>query len=100
MKHRVAAIEDCLELGKLNYHLIQDEGHRNSMTIAQLEERMDGWLTPGEYRAILFEDDVETVAYALRETDAERLVNITTVLSPPAAPGEEDLTRLADYLKR
>jgi hypothetical protein len=26
MTHRVAAIADCLQLGKLNHELIQDEG--------------------------------------------------------------------------
>jgi predicted acetyltransferase len=42
------------------------------MTIAQLHERMSAWVTSGEYRAIVFEDGGETVAYALfRETDAE-----------------------------
>jgi predicted acetyltransferase len=42
------------------------------MTIAQLEERMRGWLTSGEYGAVLFEENHEIMAYALfRETDAE-----------------------------
>jgi len=46
--------------------------HRNPMTLAQLEERMRGWLTSGEYRAVLFEDNHEVVAYVLfPETDAE-----------------------------
>ncbi len=34
------------------------------MTVAQLEQRMRDWLA-GEYRAVLFEDYGEVVAYAL-----------------------------------
>lgn len=34
--------------------LIQDEGHRNRMTVAELEQRMRGWIA-GEYRAVIFE---------------------------------------------
>jgi GNAT superfamily N-acetyltransferase len=72
MKYRVATYEDCPTLAVLNYQLIRDEGHRNPMTIAQLEERMRGWLTSGEYRVVLFEENNEVVAYALfRETEAE-----------------------------
>jgi predicted acetyltransferase len=42
------------------------------MTLAQLEKRRRGRLTSGEYRAVLFEENHEVVAYVLfRETDAE-----------------------------
>jgi len=41
------------------------EGHRNPMTIGRFEERMRGGLTSGEYRAVLFEENHEVVAYAL-----------------------------------
>jgi predicted acetyltransferase len=59
-------------LAELNHQLIRDEGHRNPMNVAQLEARMRGWLTSGEYRAILFEEGDEVVAYALfREAEAE-----------------------------
>jgi len=72
MKYRVATAEDCPVLAELNDQLIRDEGHRNLMTIAQLEERMRAWLTSGEYRAVLFEENNEVVAYALfRETAPE-----------------------------
>jgi GNAT superfamily N-acetyltransferase len=72
MKCRVAAAEDCAALAELNHQLIRDEGHRNPMTVAQLEARMRGWLTSGEYRAVLFEETGGIVAYALfRETPAE-----------------------------
>jgi GNAT superfamily N-acetyltransferase len=72
MRYRVASAEDCPTLTALNAQLRQDEGHRNSMTIAQLEDRMRGWLRSGEYQALLWEDHNEVVAYALfRETAAK-----------------------------
>lgn len=72
MKHRIATANDSHILAEMNYALIKDEEHRNPMTTPQLEERMRGWLTTGEYRAVLFEDNNEVVAYALfRETDVE-----------------------------
>jgi GNAT superfamily N-acetyltransferase len=65
MTSRPATIEDCALLAELNHQLIRDEGHRNPMTVAELEQRMRGWLSGGEYRAILFEHDGGAVAYAL-----------------------------------
>jgi predicted acetyltransferase len=44
--------------------LICDEGHRNPMTVPELEERMRGWLS-GEYEAMLFEENEEVTAYAV-----------------------------------
>jgi GNAT superfamily N-acetyltransferase len=64
MKHRRATEQDFQLLASLNQQLIRDEGHHNSMTIAELEERMRGWLI-GEYAAVVFEEDVAVVAYAL-----------------------------------
>ena len=64
MTFRVATPDDCPLLAKLNHQLIQDEGHRNKMTAPELEQRMRGWLS-GEYRAVIFEDANEVVAYGL-----------------------------------
>jgi|SRR5579859_305516 len=64
MTFRTACLDDCGLLAELNHQLIRDEGHRNAMTIPQLEQRMRGWLT-GEYRSIIFEENAQTVAYAL-----------------------------------
>lgn len=61
---RQATKSDIPLLGELNHQLIQDEGHRNPMTVPQLQERMHGWLA-GEYAAILFESGSDVVAYAL-----------------------------------
>jgi GNAT superfamily N-acetyltransferase len=54
----------------MNHQLIRDEGHRNAMSVAELETRMRAWLE-GEYQAVLFDDDQGTAGYALfkREPD-------------------------------
>jgi GNAT superfamily N-acetyltransferase len=61
---RQATEADIPLLGELNHQLIRDEGHRNPMTMAQLQERMRDWLA-GKYAATLFEDEGRVVAYAL-----------------------------------
>ncbi len=70
MEYRDASSADIELLARLNLQLIRDEGHRNPMTLAQLQVRMDNWLQ-GEYKAVLFEHDGETVGYALFRDDAE-----------------------------
>ena len=64
MTFRKATLSDCALLADLNHQLIRDEGHRNRMSVPQLEERMREWLA-SEYVAIIFEDNKETVAYAV-----------------------------------
>ena len=64
MTFRAATLDDCPLLAGLNHQLIRDEGHRNQMTEPELEQRMRGWLS-GEYRAVIFEDAGDVVAYAL-----------------------------------
>jgi hypothetical protein len=64
---RYALGEDIGLLAEWNHQLIRDEGHRNSMTVDQLTERMKEWLG-GEYRAVIFAD-VEPVGYALFKTE-------------------------------
>jgi len=59
-----ATADDCPLLAELNLQLIQDEGHRSRMRVAELERRMRDWLA-GDYRAALFEERSEVVAYAL-----------------------------------
>ena len=72
MRYRLPSAQDCPMLAVLNAQLIQDEGHRNRMTVAELEDRMREWLTSGEYQALLWEDHHDVVAYALfRETADE-----------------------------
>jgi predicted acetyltransferase len=64
MKFRAATLDDCQRLAELNHQLIRDEGHRNPMTVPELEQRMRGWLS-GKYRAVIYEEGDEVVAYAL-----------------------------------
>ena len=61
MNFRHATSDDCAELAELNRQLIRDEGHRNKMTIPELEQRMKNWLVSG-YAAVIFEIDGEVVA--------------------------------------
>lgn len=70
MEYRDASTADNELLARLNLQLIRDEGHRNPMTLAQLQVRMDNWLQ-GAYQAVLFEHDGETVGYALFRDDVE-----------------------------
>jgi predicted acetyltransferase len=64
MNFRLATPDYSALLAELNHQLIRDEGHRNKMTIPELEQRMKDWLT-SEYAAVIFEKDGEIVAYAL-----------------------------------
>jgi predicted acetyltransferase len=67
-----ATLDDCALLAELNHQLIRDEGHRNKMTVPELEQRMKGWLA-SESAAVIFEDDGETVAYALFREQPEEI---------------------------
>ena len=64
LRHRAAAITDVATLAQMNQQLIEDERHRNPMTLAELETRMRAILE-GHYTATLFELDGQVVAYAL-----------------------------------
>ena len=72
MHHRLANLDDAIELGALNHLLIQDEGHRNPMTEPELADRMKGWLSSG-YVASVFEEDFGIVAYALYREESDGL---------------------------
>jgi ribosomal protein S18 acetylase RimI-like enzyme len=70
MPIRFAKVEDVETLGILNAQLIREEGHRNSMTVPQLVDRMAEWLR-GDYEAAVVEEFGVIVGYALfrREKD-------------------------------
>jgi predicted acetyltransferase len=72
LDYRRATLSDCVRLAELNHQLIRDEGHRNRMTVPELEQRMKGWLA-SEYAAILFENDGEVVAYVLYREQPEEI---------------------------
>jgi ribosomal protein S18 acetylase RimI-like enzyme len=72
MNFRPATLKDCALLAELNHQLIRDEGHRNPMTVPELEQRLRGWLA-SEYAAVIFEKGVEIVAYALYRKQPEEI---------------------------
>jgi predicted GNAT family acetyltransferase len=69
---RRATVDDCALLAELNHRLIGDEGHRNKMTVPELEQRLRGWLL-SEYAATIFEERGKVVAYALYREEPEEL---------------------------
>jgi predicted acetyltransferase len=72
MIFRRATLDDCALLAELNHQLIRDEGHRNKMTVPELEQRMKDWLA-SEYAAVIFENDGEVIAYALYREQPEEI---------------------------
>jgi predicted acetyltransferase len=70
MQYRFATPEDVALLAPLNQQLIRDEGHRDSMDLAQLAERMSRWLR-GEYQAVLFVESTSPIGYALFRRESE-----------------------------
>lgn len=71
MEYHIANESDLDILAQWNHQLIQDEGHRNRMTVSQLRARMRYWLS-GDYTAVIFDKDGESIAYALfREGEDE-----------------------------
>lgn len=64
MELREAEAGDLPLLARWNRELIEDERADHLLTLAQLEARLRGWLA-GEYRALIFEERAEPVAYAL-----------------------------------
>lgn len=70
MLYRFATLDDVAALAQMNQQLIQDEGHRNPMSLPQLTERMAAWLQ-GDYRAVVFGERPNLVGYALFKGEAE-----------------------------
>jgi len=64
VKHRAATSADVPILARMNQQLIDDEGHRNSMHLSELETRMRS-MVDGDYTATLFELGEHVVAYGL-----------------------------------
>ena len=64
MDYRTASESDLPLLAELNQQLIHDEGYPNPMSVAELENRMRGWLIRA-YTAVMFLNDGNVVGYAL-----------------------------------
>jgi GNAT superfamily N-acetyltransferase len=72
MTWRWAQKRDCRLLAEMNFQLIEDERHRNTMDVGDLERRMRSWLQEG-YEAVLFERDGEVAAYALYNVQPDEI---------------------------
>jgi len=72
MTFRRATLDDSALLAELNHQLIHDEGHRNPMTVPELEQRMKDWLA-SEYAAVIFEEGGKAIAYALYREEPEEI---------------------------
>ncbi|MHC4659002.1 MAG: GNAT family N-acetyltransferase [Planctomycetota bacterium] len=64
LEFRVATQSDVPWLAKMNQQLIIDEGHRNKMTLPQLEKRMSDFLRK-EYDAVIASAGQDDIGYAL-----------------------------------
>ncbi|MBB6671430.1 GNAT family N-acetyltransferase [Cohnella nanjingensis] len=74
LHYRSAGAADVPLLAEMNQELIRDEGSRNKMSLAELAQRMAGWLGAKEWEARLLLCGEEAVGYALyqyREQGAE-----------------------------
>ena len=67
---RLATQDDAPALAEMNRCLIQDEGHRNAISLDQLTERMRRWLE-AEYQAVMFYEEQQLVGYALFKHEPE-----------------------------
>lgn len=71
MEIRYASEGDAPFLADINRQLIEDEWGGGGMSLERLEARMLRWIRDDEYRAILFQEDDATVAYALVSLDED-----------------------------
>ncbi len=72
LEFRFATESDVPWLAKMNQQLIQDEGHRNKMTLPELEQRMSNFLQK-EYEAVIASLGQTDIGYALYRQDPEWL---------------------------
>ncbi|MEJ2111073.1 MAG: GNAT family N-acetyltransferase [Acidobacteriota bacterium] len=70
--YRFATEQDLDLLANWNYHLIQDEGQRNRLSLPQLRDRMGKWIK-GDYKAVVFESNQLPLAYALYREDPDEI---------------------------
>lgn len=69
-KYRFAAQKDVYWLAEMNQQLIQDEKHKNKMTLPELEKRMSDFLS-NEYTAVIVSVDGDDIGYVLYRQDPE-----------------------------
>jgi len=71
MEFRYAEESDAPLLADINRQLIEDEWDGGGMSLERLESRMRRWITEGDYKAVLFNEDGNVVAYALVSLDED-----------------------------
>lgn len=64
LEFRFAAESDVPWPAKMNRQLIENEGHRNKMSLSELEERMSDFLR-NEYEAVIVRSNQNDIGYAL-----------------------------------
>jgi predicted acetyltransferase len=62
--------EDSTILGQMNKHLIEDEGHRNPMSVEELKVRMENWLR-SDWEAVFINKENARIGYALYQWRTE-----------------------------
>jgi len=72
LKFRIAAEGDVPWLTEMNRQLIRDEGHRNRMSLSELEQRMSGFLRD-EYEAVIVSSGRNDIGYVLYRKEPEWL---------------------------
>ncbi len=70
LKYRFATQKDISLLAKMNQQLIRDEGHRNKMTLLQLERRVSDFLRT-KYTAVIVSSGNDDIGYALYREEPE-----------------------------
>ena len=70
LRLRSATLHDLDLLAQMNKRLIEDEQSTNEMSVAQLRERMERWLS-ADYHAVIFEQPEGIVGYALYRFQGE-----------------------------
>jgi len=72
MEFRFAAANDVSWLAMMNRELIRDEGHRNKMSLSELEQRMSDFLR-NEYEAVIVSSGRNDIGYVLYRKEPEWL---------------------------
>src|SRR4051812_46280037 len=70
VEYKRAKPEDAVFLAPMNKRMIEDQNHRNPMSVPELKVRMETWLQ-GEYEAVYAEEDGNVLGYALFKREAE-----------------------------
>ncbi len=87
MDYREAVESDAPMLARINRQLIEDEWGGGGMSLERLEAPVRRWLSEGEYRALLFREHGETVAYALVSVEDDDSAYIRHFFVLPAHRG-------------